>query len=324
MNLQHNKNLLDTYNHVLNRIMSKEFDWFKRIEIVNIGKSVKYFNPEGFIYVDADWGGKQWKEYHYSKPIDMEELSLGDIVGGKLSLEIQKVFKETFSLITGVEIPRYLSYNWLLVRFVDTPEVDDDYEEETLRESIKRVLKEESRLKKSVKAYIEEYGIKDAAELMGKTLTEVVRIADIPINNKMAYDLIIENFKNHNLPREYKDVTASFNRIVYEFNGILEWQIEFKRENGLTEGLIAFATPFWDGTDVTPVELNYYVLYDDNGKTIEEISGEGDFYEGYKSKNEFENIEELFEWYNEEYLPNVYSIIVNKHLPRARKRLGIT
>ncbi len=34
MNLQHNKNILETYNYVLNKVMAKEFDWFKRIEIV--------------------------------------------------------------------------------------------------------------------------------------------------------------------------------------------------------------------------------------------------------------------------------------------------
>jgi len=131
------------YNKLLNIVLSEKFEWFKKIELndIQVGNIYESKNliPIGKIYVDSIWGYNQWKEYHYdsSFPTD-EEVSFGDIIGGDLSKEIQEQFKLCFSQIIGSLKPKYMCFSWLEMVLVD----EDD---NTLQESIRRILREETK-----------------------------------------------------------------------------------------------------------------------------------------------------------------------------------
>ena len=43
--------------------------------------------------------------------------------------------------------------------------------------------------------------------------------------------------------------------------------------------------------------------------------GEGDYYRKLEHKSNFENVQELFTWYEEFYLPEVYNVVMNTLLP---------
>ena len=89
----------------------------------------------------------------------------------------------------------------------------------------------------------------------------------------------------------------------------------------MNEQITVLATPFFE-TDgeyaITVVETINYHVYDDGKLVIEEDDIE--YNDEFFCEDEYESIEELLLWYKNEYLINVYNIIVNKHLPSIRKK----
>jgi hypothetical protein len=136
---------------VLNRFLSKKYDWFDRIELKGIG-----YNPglsshvafEGTIFVDSTWLYKQWREYHYETPFpDLKDddlnISFGDFIGGNFSKKLKDEFIMIFTSVTLVPKPEYISWSWIKVETVEKQNEDDN--ENDLRENIKKILKRESK-----------------------------------------------------------------------------------------------------------------------------------------------------------------------------------
>ena len=75
---------------VINKIIPKNFSWFKEIEINSISYS-EFSNTltiYGELKVDEEWGAKQWREYYEYKPFpsnngweEDDPFRLGDITG---------------------------------------------------------------------------------------------------------------------------------------------------------------------------------------------------------------------------------------------------
>lgn len=137
------ESLVKEFNKIINKLFLRKHNWFKHIDVSKISYDVtkNYFAPTGRIFVDSEWGAKQWREYHYSTPIPAsdEELSFGDIIGGEESQDLQNDFKLIFSFLTGEKTMKYMSFSWLEVYFIETPEKDG----QNLQEIIRRILKEE-------------------------------------------------------------------------------------------------------------------------------------------------------------------------------------
>jgi hypothetical protein len=128
---------------VLNRFL-KKYDWFRKIEIENIGYSpsprVSHFAPVGTIYVDGDWLYEKWREYHYEGPFpDLydEELgiSFGDFIGGELSQKLRGDFITIFAAVTSYLRPKYISWSWISVRSVES----EDEHDVNIKENINRI-----------------------------------------------------------------------------------------------------------------------------------------------------------------------------------------
>ena len=133
-----NEKELSTFNRVLNKFLSKKFDWFDHVEIKSVlyNKVSKSGKMEGKIFVDSEWLATQWRKYNYSSPIPEEgyELQLGDVTGGEMADEIREVFSTMFNFVTGYKAPNINS------NYLEIYRVHDN----KLRESIKRFLKEQS------------------------------------------------------------------------------------------------------------------------------------------------------------------------------------
>ena len=58
-------------------------------------------------------------------------------------------------------------------------------------------------------------------------------------------------------------------------------------------------------------------------KTVSVISieNEGKYYHELKHKTEFETIDELFDWYDNFYLPRTYNILFSELIPEARNQM---
>lgn len=189
-----------------------------------------------------------------------------------------------------------------------------------IRETIKRVLKEDKQ-ERLLRKYIEQHGIYNTYKMWGISFTKLVQIANIPINGMIANDVLMENLENGNLTDTYK----GFN-IQSTLDGVVYWDGEIKTGEFLpnyTEVITAMATPFWDGVDYTPVEIDWFTLMDRSREIGEQIvfetEGGGNYYKALKDKTRFDSVEELLSWYDEVYLPGVYSIIMNELLPKVQQ-----
>jgi hypothetical protein len=182
-----------------------------------------------------------------------------------------------------------------------------------LQETIRKVLREESRLKKSIDNYISQFGLKDTAKMIGVSLAKLVDISGHPIDSEVAHELLIVNLKNKKLPREYKNF-----KISSGIDGIVYWEMSRDSKHflpGMTEQISVVATPFWDGNPWTPVDIDWFTLLNEDGDIIAEKEPSGDYYIQLKHKTSFDTVDELFEWYYEYYLPVVYSTVMRDLLP---------
>ena len=192
-----------------------------------------------------------------------------------------------------------------------------------LRDNIRKILREnsEDKFQNLVSEIIDEVGIYEAKKYFGVTMTQLVKLSKIEINSKVANELLIENLDKGKLKDTYKEFNIQSN-----LDGVIYWDGELKTGEFLddyTESITAMATPFWDGVDYTPVEIDWFSLLDKSRKidkqVVVEISGEGDYFKVLQDKTRFDSVEELFSWYDEVYLPGVYDIIINKLLPKVQQ-----
>ena len=189
-----------------------------------------------------------------------------------------------------------------------------------LQETIKKVLNEDKQ-ERILRKHIEQHGIYNTYKMWGISFTKLVQIANVPINSIIAHDILMENLENGNLTDTYKEF-----KIQSNFDGVVYWDGELKTGEFLddyTESITAMATPFWDGVDYTPVEIDWFSLLDKSRKidkqVVVEFEGGGNYYKTLRDKTRFDSVEELFSWYNEIYLPGVYDIIMNELLPKVRQ-----
>ena len=185
------------------------------------------------------------------------------------------------------------------------------------------VLREESSAKKKISALIDEYGLYDAAKMLGLSFTQIVKISDTPINPEIANQILIENMRKGNLTENYKEFI-----IHSSYDGVFYWETNTRTghfSNDRVEQITVAATPFWDGLDYTPVEIDWFTLYDkDMVNPIYSMGGEGNYFKKFTHQTNFETVEELNVWYNEVYLPGVYDIIMNSLLPKVYRLVDFT
>jgi hypothetical protein len=187
-----------------------------------------------------------------------------------------------------------------------------------LRNNIKKVLNEENRFLKTINRYVDKYGIYKAPEIIGISLTEMVKLSNHPIDSKLAYHLIHENFINEKLKRKYKEFKLSM-----EYGDLISWFGQF--ENGPfgsdnVEQFSIYATPFFEEGITTPIEISWYDLLLADGSIIS-IENEGKYYYELEHKTDFESIDELFDWYDNFYLPQTYNVLITDLIPEARNQM---
>ena len=165
---------------------------------------------------------------------------------------------------------------------------------------------------------IDEIGIRKTKELLGISSTKLVKLADLKIHPGLAGDIIMEGIINKTLPTIYKEFMIETN-----MDGVVYWEGKLNTGHFLPhviENISVMATPFWDDESYTPVETNWYSLTDSKKNTlIDEIDGGGEYFETINDKIFFDSVEDVYNWYEKFYLPNVYEIIMDNFLPNLRQ-----
>lgn len=134
----YDEDITKSFELIINKLLKNKYEWFDRIIINKLSgpKDPNYLGIVAELFADEDWVGKQWMEHHYSTPIpsgtEDDPISLGDIISGKLSKELQDHFKNVFKIITSEKKPKYLSWSWIDV-------IPVEMEEKNLTENILRI-----------------------------------------------------------------------------------------------------------------------------------------------------------------------------------------
>jgi hypothetical protein len=121
-------------NKMLNLLLKRKFDWFNEINIMflEITKTnTKVPKLNGIIKVDEDWYGTQWRDYNYSRPIpdtNVEDISIGDIVGGKLADEIAQEIIKGLQIVISSSIKGFQWFN-LYLRTENEDMITEDIQE---------------------------------------------------------------------------------------------------------------------------------------------------------------------------------------------------
>lgn len=187
-----------------------------------------------------------------------------------------------------------------------------------LRNTIKKVLVQESRALETIKNYVEKYGLLRTSEILGLSLTEIVKITNHPINTELANELIVENFKNGNLDRTYKEFKLSL-----EYGDVIGWfgQINNGPFKKYVEQYFIYATPYYDYKQQLPVDVSWCDLLNRDTGIVKSIEGEGNYFFSINVQDNFKSVEHLFDWYNNFYLPLTYDVIMTKLVPEVRDDL---
>ena len=187
-----------------------------------------------------------------------------------------------------------------------------------LRNTIKKVLVQESRALETIKNYVEKHGLERTSEILGLSLTEIVKITNHPIDNKLANLIIFENFKNGVLARTYKDF-----KLQPEYGDTIGWfgQIDNGPFKNYVEQYFIYATPYYDYKQQIPVDVSWCDLLNQDDGSVKSIEGEGTYSYDVEIQDNFKSVEDLFEWYNNFYLPETYDVIMTKLIPEVRDDL---
>jgi len=163
--------------------------------------------------------------------------------------------------------------------------------------------------KKRLRKLVDEHGLRGAAEILGLNQADLAVELNIPINHELANQVLFDLYQLGKLPEVYRE----YEIFVDRFNATFEWRMDsptdyYGDDAEYEETFAGYATPFWDGSDYTPVEAIYYTVTKD-GKTMIDKEMMGDYFQELKSITEFRNLEHLLVWYRDFYLPNVYYIL---------------
>jgi hypothetical protein len=149
--------------------------------------------------------------------------------------------------------------------------------------------------------------LKAVSEFTSWSLVFVWRKSGLPIENcDDAYDVLLSIFND---PESIKLLHTNVNG--YEIGidnmvGSLVWS-KYKQHDTYE----FYATPFWDGNCLTPIDVSYIKIVDKYNSKDFEFDEDVQNLEQYPTPDSFENIDSFIEYFNGTYVPQAYFTIEN-------------
>ena len=160
---------------------------------------------------------------------------------------------------------------------------------------------------------INKYGFSDAVNMLGINALRLAKLTNIPIKgdtffkkNEVVVGQLLKDLVN--LDDVYNEC-----ELDYDYSeGTIAWRCNFDDKYYTN----TYATPYYTNNDSTPIE------------TIGFMVDENDYFDinGYlkemKSPTEFNNVDELISWFENEYKPMVYKTI-KIHLKQFKEKYNL-
>lgn len=163
-----------------------------------------------------------------------------------------------------------------------------------------------------IRQLIDNQGFIEASEMMGINKLKLAEMSNLPIkgdirdsrftddNEIVASDLLSDLVK--------KDDKYKTCNLEYFIDGVLLWECRFKdEENYYYVGVDA--TPYWAGYEKTQVSItNIHIAPIDSPEDKEEYVI-NIYDEEFDCPKSFENVNEIVDWFENEYKPKTYNYI---------------
>ena len=175
-------------------------------------------------------------------------------------------------------------------------------------------------MKESAREYLRQQiknnGLWETSHLLGLSMAQLLVGSKIKITTKYANEVLLDMIENGDIPTKYKEFTI-------ENNGdgaVLWWGSKITDKFGieLKETIYIMATPLWAGNNMIPIDFDFYDLSTvNNNHTIFSYDNYGLYQSIITTREEFESLEKLLEWYRDFYLPTVYENIMTQCIPQV-------
>ena len=151
-----------------------------------------------------------------------------------------------------------------------------------------------------------------AAESLGMSKLKLAKMLKLEIDVFNAEDNIpvFNNFITElvNSNNQYENCRLSYD----SYFGYLEWECDFV-ENDKVYQTNTWATPYNDAKYETPVESSNTKVYMlEDGEELADYETGGQYVSYFKNKSSFKNVDDLIDWFENEYKPKTYKIILNQ------------
>ena len=270
-------------------------------------------DPEKMDKIFGDGLNTMMTRYHQNKH-NWTNMNLDKFKSAIVSYVIVDLCIKYSEICFGAEDYYNQVWEFLLNNYSD---VMEEKWNEIMSEDINESVLKENKVETLVKEYLNKFGLSKTSEIMGISIKRLIEIAKIPIDSNIAKQILVEMMNNDELKKKYREF-----EIHASSNGVFYWESMTNTGHfpgDVVENITVAATPFWDGVKYTPVELDWFTLLNEYGDIIYETSGEGNFYKELKHQRNFESVDELLNWYEEFYLPEVYNMVMNTLVPKMHR-----
>jgi len=259
------------FEKIINKLYSRKYSWFHNFKVKSLQprfRSTTLFII-GEITVDENWLSKQWREYHYSTPfpdINQEDISFADFIGGDLAENLKKDMILSYKTINPKSTIDDTTFTYVKVATTDLK-----LGEENLRESIRKVLKE-NYVKDRLEKLIDKIGFHKACKSVGgiRVMTKAMGMDVVELLNKyfVGEELSTDDMRDAGIGvggYDFKftpiDVSKQDERIVFNY-AITEGKVSLIMGTGETFDLMderLRRKDYWWEVDYEILDL--FILY---------------------------------------------------------------
>jgi hypothetical protein len=177
---------------------------------------------------------------------------------------------------------------------------------------------QKNKLREGLLELINEYGFKSVAESQGMSKLRLAKMVDLPIYSESNNDneVIVRQLLKDLV--EIDDVYNECDLIYDSMSRSIHWSCRFDDGEQIIKTL-TYATPYYNDNDMTPVETNEFEVIKDEEKEEEYGSMSNDYWTSILSPTEFNNVDKLIDWFENDYKPVVYKTI-KRHLKDFKER----
>ena len=168
--------------------------------------------------------------------------------------------------------------------------------------------------KEQIRSMIDSMGVFEVSKIIGLPVFDLIKYSDYPINPTIIYEVIQEYFTEVKQRPGGRIYYKEFSIYYEKFEGVVVWNDgNYVDSHGGGTSFQFYATPFWDGLSIIPINLtDVYVdnIDGDEPMSIIDEIGEENYYDyidiDYKK---FDSLDKLIKWLETDYLELTYNQI---------------